>query len=174
MTMGKENNPASALSLYESVKSPKTCFDSEPQMPVSRVFATTQSSAGGVGTSRSSRRMGTRARPASNRLDGSGASHGSGLTPQTNACTDFRPPFGFEAPTVAPLVASGSGGAIAGWRSMAVARSTVSHPEPAPKGGSGSLRPLATRVAAAASRRFHETGQAVGHGPLRGPYTCGA
>ena len=59
----------------------KTILASDPQMPVSRVFATAQSSRMGLGRSSSSIRMGVRDSPTSNRFDSSGTVQGSGFTP---------------------------------------------------------------------------------------------
>ena len=80
-TVGKEKYPFSALSPKSSPKSMKTILASEPQMPVSRVLATHQSSRSGVGRSSSSRRIGVRESPTMREFDSSGGVQRSPRTP---------------------------------------------------------------------------------------------
>ena len=80
-TVGKVKNPFSAPSPKSSPKSMKTILASEPQMPVSRVLATHQSSRSNFGRSSSSRRIGVLDSPRMRLLDSSGGVQRSPRTP---------------------------------------------------------------------------------------------
>ena len=81
-TVGKVKNPFSAPSSPKSSpKSMKTILASEPQMPVSRVLATHQSSRRSVGRSSSWSRIGVRDSPRMRLLEPSGGVQRSPRTP---------------------------------------------------------------------------------------------
>src|SRR5580698_5183050 len=88
-TVGKLKYPLRALSPKSSPKSMKTILASDPQIPVSRVLATAQSSRIGVGFSSSSSRMGVLDNPTRRWLDSSGGVQRSGLTPYKRPCIMF-------------------------------------------------------------------------------------
>ncbi len=91
--VGNVNRFPSGLSELSSPKSMKTCFDSEPQMPVNRVLAITHCLREGRGSSISTSFIGVRARPTSRAFDSSGAVHASGFTPYSNPFTAPPPIF---------------------------------------------------------------------------------
>ena len=63
----------------------KTCFDSDPQMPVNRVLAITHCLRDGWGSSISTSFIGVRAKPTRSGFDSSGGAQASGFTPYSNA-----------------------------------------------------------------------------------------
>src|ERR1700680_3359448 len=86
--VGKVNKFDSGLSVLPSPKSMKTCLASDPQIPVIRVLAMTHPGGTGRGWSRPTSFMGVRARPKSNGLESSGASHFSGRAPYNSPFID--------------------------------------------------------------------------------------
>ncbi len=87
ITCGNEMSAVIGLSPASS-KSMRICFESEPQIPVSRVFNTTQSSATRVGSGTSSTFIGVDARCCTNRgASAGGVSTGPGSVRKTSALT---------------------------------------------------------------------------------------